>query len=479
MTKQVPRISKKFGFGLIFVGLIFLFNPDIAVIDVIPDLFGYLFITLGLKYLRDMCPHIEVAAERFSKMIPIGAAKLFSVAFIFGLTNFDTRPTMILLFAFCFAVVEIIVLVPAWNSLFEGVVYLSQRTVEGVALKTDRFGRDYTTKIKKATIFFIWSKNLFAVLPEFASLSGQAYDDTAFDWSRFIGLFRILAIAAMLVIGISWLIRVLRYFWQVGNDFSFISALTEKYCSEVASKTGLFVRRNIKRALAVATLACLLCMDLFFSLPQYMDVLDILPDFVCGAAFIIVFALLRSFSATKAKRGIVISAVYTVVAAISWILNNRFVHEFTYRRVWKDSDAYGEFFTFGLPLSVIEAILFVCVMFALFAVLRDVMAGHCGYLPDSLSEDYRKGRESAIMHELTKKLIPVGVFAVAVAICSAIAGLMMSLPGFASGEGSNLLIIISEVWWIITLAFSLLLAATFWSFSNAVNDEVDSRYMLD
>ncbi len=479
MTKQVPRIGKKFGFGLIFVGLIFLFNPDIAVIDVIPDLFGYLFITLGLKYLRDMCPHLELASERFSKMILLGAAKLFSVAFIFGLTNFDTRPTMILLFAFCFAVVELIVAIPAWNALFDGVVYLSQRTMEGVALKTDRFGRDYTAKIKKATIFFIWSKNILAVVPEFASLSGQAYDDTAFDWSRFIGLFRILAIAAVLVIGTSWLIRALRYFWQVGNDAPFVLALKEKYCTEVASKAGMFVRRNIKRALAAATIACLLCVDLFFSLPQYMDVLDILPDFVCGAAFIIVFALLRSFSVIKAKRGIIISAVYTVVAMISWILNNRFVHEFTYRRVWKDSDAYGEFFTLDLPLSVIEAILFVCVMFALFAVLRDVMAGHCGYLPDSLSEDYRKGREIAIMRELTKKLIPVGIFAVAVSVCNAISGVMMSLPGFASGEGSNALIIVSEMWWIITLVFSLLLAAAFWSFSGAVNDEVDSRYMLD
>lgn len=476
---QTKTRGKRLGFGLIFVGLIFLFNPDIAVVDVLPDLFGYLFITLGLKYLRDMCPHIELASVGFSRMMLLGAAKLFSIAFIFGLTSFDTRPTMILLFAFSFSVVEIIVAVPAWKALFDGIIYLSQRTVDGVALRADRLGRDYTTKIKNVTVFFIWSKNILAVLPEFASLSGQAYDDTAFDWSRFIGLFRILAVGAMLVIGVVWLVRAMRYFWRVGADTPFITALKAKYDSEVASRNGLFVRRGIKLALGVATIACLLCADSFFSITGYMDVLDVLPDFVCGAAFVLVFALLRGFSPIKAKRGIVVSAVYTVAATVSWILNNGFVREFTYRRIWKDSDAYGEFFTLVLPASIVESVLFLAVILILLSAMTDVVAGHCGYLPDSLSDDYRLGRISSIMSEMKKKMIVIGVFAVAVAICNAAAGLASSLPGFASGEGRNSLIIISEIWWIITLAFSLLLAAAFWSFSNAVNDEVESRYMLD
>lgn len=479
MTKQATIRGKKFGFGMIFFGLIFLFNPDIAVVDVLPDLFGYLFITLGLKYLRDMCPHIEAASVGFSRMLIVGAAKLLSIAFIFGLTSFDTRPTMILLFAFSIAVVEIIVAVPAWNALFDGIIYLSQRTVDGVALKADRFGRDYTTRIKKATVFFIWSKNVLAVLPEFASLSGQSYDDTAFDWSRFIGLFRILAFAVMLIVGVVWLIRAMRYFWSIGSDTPFITALKEKYNTEVASRSGLFMRRNIKLALGVATLACLLCADVFFSITDYMDVLDVLPDFVCSAAFLLVFVLLRGFSAKKAKRGIIASAVYTVAAAVSWGSNNSFVHEFTYVRIWKDSDAYGKFFSLVLPLSVLESVLFAVVIFILLSAMKDVVAEHCGYLPDTLSDDYRVGRMSAIMSEMKKRMIPIGVFAVAVAVCNAVAGLMASLPGFAAGEGRNSLIIISEIWWIITLVLSLLLAATFWSFSNAVNEEVDSRYMLD
>lgn len=479
MPNQPKVRGKKLGFGLIFVGLIFLFNPDIAVVDVIPDLFGYLFITLGLKYLRDMCPHIEAAGVGFSRMILLGTAKLFSVAFIFGLTTFETRPTMILLFAFSFAVLEIIVAVPAWKALFDGIVYLSQRTVDGVALKTDRFGRDYTTKIKNFTVFFIWSKNILAVLPEFASLSGQSYDDTAFDWSRFIGLFRILAFGAMLLIGVVWFVRAARYFWRMGADAPFILALKEKYNAEVASKNGVFIRRSIKLTLGAASVACLLCADALFSLSGYMDMIDLLPDFVCGAAFILVFVLLRRFSEKKAMRGIIVSAFYTVASAVSWIFSNGFAREFTFRRIWKDSDAYGEFFSLVLPASVVESALFAVMLFILLSAMTDVVAEHCGYIPDSLSEEYRANRKSAIISEMRKKMIPVGVLAVVVAICNAVSGVMMSLVGYAFGEGRNAVILISESWWIITLVFSLLLAAVFWSFSNAVNDEVELRYMLD
>lgn len=479
MTNSPPKLGKKFGFNLIFIGLIFLFNPEIAIVDVLPDLFGYLLIAIGLRNLRDLCPHMEFASARFSKMIIVGAAKLFSIAFVFGLTSFDTRPTTILLVGFSFAVIELIVVLPAWNSLFDGIIYLSQRTVAGVALKSDSHGRDYTTKIKKYTVFFVCAKNALAVLPEFCSLSGQSYDDTAFDWSRFVGMFRILACMLALMLGVVFLIRAMRYFWRIGADSQFIIALKEKYNAEVAVRTGLFVHRNIKFSLAVATVASLLSVDLLFSLSGYMDILDIIPDFVCGAAFVFVFSVFVRFSPKKAKRGIVVSALYTVISAVSWILNNKFVHEFAYYRIWKDSDAYSEFFTLVLPFSIVEGIIFVIIFVMLLSVIKDLISEHCGYIPDSLPEDYRSSRSAAITKALTGKMIPVAVLAGVVGICNAIAGLMMSIPGFASGEGRTNIIILSETWWIITLAFSLLLTAVLWSFLNAVKDEVESRYMLD
>ena len=51
MTNSPKKLGKRFGFNLIFIGLIFLFNPEIAIVDVLPDVFGYLLITIMVSSL--------------------------------------------------------------------------------------------------------------------------------------------------------------------------------------------------------------------------------------------------------------------------------------------------------------------------------------------------------------------------------------------------------------------------------------------
>ena len=48
------KIKKKMGLGLIIASLFFFFNPDISVIDLIPDTVGYILLTLGLSHLSLM-----------------------------------------------------------------------------------------------------------------------------------------------------------------------------------------------------------------------------------------------------------------------------------------------------------------------------------------------------------------------------------------------------------------------------------------
>ena len=45
-TNNVPiKLKKRLGLGLIAASTIFLFNPDISVIDLLPDLFGYILLS--------------------------------------------------------------------------------------------------------------------------------------------------------------------------------------------------------------------------------------------------------------------------------------------------------------------------------------------------------------------------------------------------------------------------------------------------
>ena len=49
--------------GYLLLGLVFLFNPNINVIDVLPDVIGCLFILKGLSKLSDLNRHIASAKQ--------------------------------------------------------------------------------------------------------------------------------------------------------------------------------------------------------------------------------------------------------------------------------------------------------------------------------------------------------------------------------------------------------------------------------
>ena len=75
--------QSKIQFLPIGLSLIFLFNPNIAVIDVLPDFIGYILISLALIKLSDINETIAEAASLFNKMILIDAAKIFAIVWIF------------------------------------------------------------------------------------------------------------------------------------------------------------------------------------------------------------------------------------------------------------------------------------------------------------------------------------------------------------------------------------------------------------
>ena len=77
------KLRSRLGFGYIIASLFFLFNPDINVIDVFPDIFGYVLMCIGLSQLTLVNDYVAEAYARFKKMIPVSAGKLASIIFIF------------------------------------------------------------------------------------------------------------------------------------------------------------------------------------------------------------------------------------------------------------------------------------------------------------------------------------------------------------------------------------------------------------
>ena len=97
LQKKV-RFGKYMGLGAAVASAVFLFNPDIALIDIFPDFIGYLLLTLSLRFVRDLSPHFENAWKRFRLLTLVTVAKFIALFWVMGvLTNALEKPTMLLL----------------------------------------------------------------------------------------------------------------------------------------------------------------------------------------------------------------------------------------------------------------------------------------------------------------------------------------------------------------------------------------------
>ncbi len=72
-TKQDKRVTdtppkKRLGFGYFIAAIIFLANPCLNIVDILPDFFGYIFLLKGLEKWADLCPNIRDAVQGVAKL---------------------------------------------------------------------------------------------------------------------------------------------------------------------------------------------------------------------------------------------------------------------------------------------------------------------------------------------------------------------------------------------------------------------------
>ena len=468
--KNKRMLPPLLGFGLFAAAPFLLFNPEYAVVDILPDCIGYALILVSLRYLRDAGEGIHEAYGAFLRAAAVSAVKLLSVFLIFsGLFDQINQAASMLLFAFVFNFLELLFLIPAWKKLFSGLAYLSSDPA------TDRACR----RASVSTRVFIVIKALCAFLPETSVLS--SHDENAvFNWYEFIGMFRAVSIAVCLVAGVVWLITFSVRLSVIRRDSGLFERARAEYESAILDRPSVGVRRSIRAVVAGV------CVFLLLSADVYLDSVNVLPDFLAGIAAIVLFIMMKRFSG-KWKAGVAASAVYTCISAVSWIAANRFHDSFADSAVERSPEAWEAFWRF-YPLKIAESAVWAAICAFIVLILVQIVRDHCGYVPASADPKYVENRIAAIRSSLYKKLNLLFVFCMLSAAASAAYDRLITLtyyleaaPGsdgfsrFVAGLKSAL----CGGWWAVCL---VLIAAAFVSAVSAgfaVISEADSKYMLD
>lgn len=466
MTTKEVKIKKTLGIGSICASLVFYFFPDFSLMDFLPDFIGYILTVAGLSMLADISDEIRVARKKFSQMILVGIAKFLSVYVVFMLAGNNERPTMLLVMTFVFAIAEVLILLPAYGSLFDALLYLGTRH-EGTAVfnhKKKRFATSYTDNVKRFTRVFIVVKNALCVLPEMLSLSvdvnAQSYAYSGLDA---INGFRAIGIVSSLTVGIIWLCKTEKYFRAVMSDRVFIERLKSKYLAEILPNKALFVRKRIHKAFILLGLASIFAVDFYI---DGNNGYNLIPDAIAALLFALgVMALPQNDEKESRVLPVTLSFSYLTITTVSWWINSYFAYKYSAAAVSRDPVA-NMWWKAMMAISLVEALLFITMLLFVCFTLIKVVKNNTGYV-----SKHPMINAEAKMNELHKELSVRLYVAFGAAVLTAASDVfrvwMFSRSGF-----------VADAAWIIEMLVTALFSGTFCYALYRINEEAEEKYQL-
>ena len=453
---------------LIAIALAFTFNPNIAIIDPLPDFIGYMILSFALGRLSVLSDTLDEAKHAFEKIMIVDGGKLLTIIWIFGIEALSERGTSMLVWCFVFAVLEGIFLIPAYLKLFKGLSELGDfYPSSSIHQKALRSRSSYTEKIRNLTVAFVCFRAFMTVLPELSTLSGTSDFDGTSTGSlyRYIGVMRGLCFIPVLVFGIIWLVKLIKYFKRLSFDSELNRALCESYAEKERNRGGIFVKKHIKTACWFMLIGAVLTLDI------RMEEVNMLPDVFVIALFIP--ALVYFGKTAKIKMGgiKIFMPLYAVASVISYLLEAYYIENYTYNAMNKDATAFLVYFASMVSVAI-QGIMFICLLSAIFKEIKTVIAQHTGYVQGKeLHDEGSQERITDVHKELNKNFVYAFDFAMLYVISDVVYSLYGAFYAFANVNLGFLN--------LVNLGFGLLFVGMMAKALHEMREAVEIKYMLE
>lgn len=365
------------GFGLISAGLIFLFNPNFNVIDIIPDFIGLWLVCAGLTKLAQINADLMEARSLFFKLSIVELAKFFSILFMSS-----QDPTRYLLMSFVFGVIECILFTLCVRSFFIGIDNLGMRFSSKTVLATytkkkGRVTKDVSTRLRVYMIVFFYLRTAFAILPEVTELQDDSIiSNYRIVFSAFKGIFYGFGSIIVIILGIIYIKRVSSFFLGCRKDKPFIDALEVSYASFLKINKNYQVSRVMKLVLILYAGAAILTYN-----PTDDGLIEI-PLVLCGIVLIVMSVFLASLN-KKSLWAIIPAVAVSILSVIDFVKKDAFYTGNTkFEDVFHGVDSAMEQYSVINNLALVEYVL----IFAAFIFLTNViMKSMLEHIPMALS----------------------------------------------------------------------------------------------
>lgn len=347
MKKQSSQ-HKHLCLGMLAFGLIFLFTPTVNLIDPLPDFIGYFLIARSISVAGELTPYFADARERFQKLFWVSASKLAALVVMLTIYSGDiNQRSIITVFAVGYAIVEAILLLPAFSFLFEGLFYLGVR--HGCDSTIEKRAGLTPERLARLTLAFLVLRQLAACLPELAlvPISDGEEQTLARMMLKAYPILLCFSAAVTLTLGAILWVRLAAYFRHIrqeGDVERVLLTLAEE-------KHELIFRRREKQTLRFAGILAV-CAALF-GMDAVIDEINLVPDFLSGLClfsfFLAIGRRVRGY-----RLGAALAGVYTAVSLGAHLFSLSFFERFDILELYARKDDAVRLYRSYLALSAVE-----------------------------------------------------------------------------------------------------------------------------
>ena len=462
MTEQKKKSTQKMGFSLISAGFIFLFFPDFTVIDLLPDIIGYILISSGLTKLADMYDEFSDTKKAFHRLILLGIAKFFSIFIVYLFGDGNEQPTTILTTVFIIAATECLILIPSYIKFFDSLTHVATR-LDGKAIFSGPKNKiGYIDKVKRSTIVFVIVKNFLWVFPETKALAitddFQSYNYSSYD---FVNHFRAISMIVTLIVGIVWLVKIRKYMSSIRKDTPFMERLIEKYNSDVLTNTSIFARRRLNLALSVYMLGAVTAIDFYISGNFGMNVL---PDVLSACCFLFGNIIISKNIGKIKIPAIILSALYAFASIASYYASYSFNEKYHPLDVSRKPLAFQNWNTL-LAISVIESVFFASAVILSCMLIYETVKANTSYTQSHETID-PFSRAEELHRDVRNMLIASSIVTIIAAIGSSFRVYAYSIYSLAESS------------WLIEFAVTAIFVVVFIVMLHKIKEKADEKYLF-
>ncbi len=468
--KQKKRGSMSF--LCVMAGLFFFFNPNLSVLDFLPDFIGCALVFLGLTRVARINPVMQEARGKFLKLAMISAARDFLILMALGSSAANEKATSLLLISFSASLLFLWFAFSAFRALFDGFYGLAvlgdcaplfaEATCGKGGVKRSR-----TEIILRQSLVFLVLREVINVLPEFSSLSVSSGEMSPnhINMYEYIGIMRMFAALAVLALGVIYLVRVVKYFRLLQKQTDFRAQLAEKECEITGRYPGNAITRRYRLSFILMGVGAFLLTDF------YIDFSNIIPD-ALAAACLLAGVLLADFLSRKQKLlAAGIAVAYGAVAMLSSYFAESFYAEFANAQIGHNALA-DRAYTFMWGSALLEMLVFLGALVLLLLFLRRTVDKWGGYLAVEEDSDFETRRRAAFLEEFDGELIRTFIFGLIAALFSFVYDYMKVLPAI---KWLRFL----EFFWAFDFCASLLFGVLFATLLGNILGAIKQRFMFD